>query len=100
MVGNQLLNKEFPSIKSIQTKFPSLSVENLPFDSLYMYYPLKRVPELFNDYGRERRTQNSIGVHWYAGHFCVENYVNNVTSLNYQNYLNTPIGHLIQEVME
>lgn len=100
MVGNQLLNKEFPIIKAIQTRFPSLNVENLPFESLYMYYPLKRVPELFNDYGRERRTQNSIGVHWYAGHFCVENYVNNVTSLNYQNYLDTPIGRLIQGVME
>jgi len=100
MVGNQLLNKEFPSVKKIQEKFPSLNVENIPFNTLYMYYPLKRVPELFNDYGRERRTKNSIGVHWYAGHFCVEKSVNEITSLNYRAYLNTPIGRLIQEVME
>jgi len=100
MIGNQLLNVEFPNIKKIQSKFPALKIENLPFDTLYMYYPLKRVPELFNDYGRERRTKNSIGVHWYAGHFCVEKFVNNITSLNYNDYINTPIGRLIQEVIE
>ncbi|MFA5031206.1 MAG: glycosyltransferase [Patescibacteria group bacterium] len=100
MVGNQLLNKEFPSIKKIQETFPSLVVENVPFESLYVYYPLKRVPELFSEEGIERRTNNSIGIHWYAGHFCVEKPVNGITEFNYKTYSNTPIGKFIQEAME
>lgn len=99
IAGNQLLNKEFPNVKTIQTRFPSLTIENLPFDTLYTYYPLERVPEFFNDYGTERRTGNSIGVHWYAGHYCAKKFVNDITSLNYKKYSDTPIGRLIQEVI-
>lgn len=100
IVGNKLLNQEFQNVKKILTRFPSLKIENIPFDTLYMYYPLKRIPELFNSSGIERRTDNSIGVHWYAGHFCVEKFVNEITALNYQNYSYSPIGCLIQEVIE
>ena len=100
VVGNQLLNGEFPTIKKIQTRFPSLKIENLPFDTFYTYYPLDRVPEIFNSFGIERRTKNSIGIHWYAGHSCTEEFVNDINHLNYQKYLDRPIGRLIREVIE
>jgi len=96
--GADLLNKFFPTPESIEKQF-NLKTLNIPFDILYSYYPFKYIPEMFKENGINRITQNSIGIHWYAGHESAANYINNITHKNFHHYKNSPVGKILNEIM-
>ena len=99
-MGIVLLNEEFPTIESIQNKFPNLNVANIAFDTVYAYYAMKYIPDIFTPNVPNRLQNHSIGIHWYAGHPKAGEFLNQITPDNYHKFSNTPIGKLIIEVME
>jgi glycosyltransferase involved in cell wall biosynthesis len=88
-VGVNLLNKDFPTVKTIENRFPSQKgkVMDVPVTTVYAYDALV-IPTIYNYQDMRRYTQHSIALHWYAGHHLAKKYVNAVNHLNYANYKN------------
>ena len=84
---NEHINKEFPTLKSIEEKFPNLKVIDVTIKTIYAFDAYV-IPNIYNSGGMSRYTKNSIALHWYAGHPLAEKYINEVTHLNYNNYKN------------
>jgi len=88
-IGVHLLNKDFPSVNSIEKRFPEQKgkVKDIPVTTVYAYDALV-IPTIYNYKDMRRYTQHSIGLHWYAGHHLAKKYINTVTHLNYANFKN------------
>jgi len=99
-IGSVLLNKEFPTVKSIKDKFPMLNVDNIAFETIYSYYPMQYIPKIFETDSDNRMNSYSIGIHWYAGHSSAGKFLNIINHMNYKYFVDTPIGSIIKEVME
>jgi hypothetical protein len=68
-MGSSLFNKLYPTIERIPHGI------NLSMDVVYPY-DANHVKELFASSNPSRFTQNTIGVHWYAGNHIAGKYLN------------------------
>jgi len=98
-IGVVLLNSEFPTVESIRKKFPHLKVDTISFETVYAYYPMKLIEDIFKPNAPDRLKSHSIGIHWYAGHPDAGKFMNKVTHENYRDFANTPLGKLFVEVL-
>jgi glycosyltransferase involved in cell wall biosynthesis len=98
-LGVILLNYDYKTMDSIIKKFPKLNFINIDFDLLYSFYPHVRMEEMFKVNGKDFRTKNSIGIHWYAGAECSGKFQNEINIENYKNFENTIIGKEICDIM-
>jgi hypothetical protein len=96
-IGGNLLRHNFPTMASIQSKFPGLRVENLSLD---VVYPLNDtlVPLIYHTGYMHYLTHRTIGLHWYAGHPATREFEDCLTEQTYCNYQNI-IANLIREVL-
>lgn len=99
-IGVVLLNTEFPTVESIRKKFPNLIIDTIAFDTVYAYYPMKLIENIFTPFSPNRLAPHSLGIHWYAGHPMAGEFTNKLTSENYKDFITTPIGKLICEVLK
>lgn len=99
-IGVNLLNKDFGTINDIENKFPGLwgKVLNIDIKTVYAYDALV-IPTIYNYSDTGRYTENSIGLHWYAGHHLAKSFTNSITHLNYEEY-NNVLSKTIQRVYE
>ena len=72
-MGSLLCNKLFPTIGSSLTN--GIVPYNLPMDVVYPY-DANHVIELYSRPVPDRFTNNTIGIHWYAGHELSGKYLN------------------------
>jgi len=86
-IGVTLLNPEFPTVESIQKKFPYIKTINLPIKTVYAYDALI-IPTIYNSNNLNLYNKFSIGLHWYAGHSLAKKYTNEINHMNYSNYNN------------
>ncbi|KKN82798.1 hypothetical protein LCGC14_0306220 [marine sediment metagenome] len=86
-IGVNLINKEFPTVASIEDKFPALrnNVANIDIKTVYAYDALV-IPTIYNYGDMGRYTRESLGLHWYAGHHLAKRFINNLTHLNYNDF--------------
>ena len=95
-VGVLLLNPEFPTLESIKSRFPNLTVKSISPETVYAYDAHSAsVPTIYQSSNMEKYTKDSIGLHWYAGHPLAKKYIIEVTYTNYSNY-NNVLGKTIQ----
>ena len=66
-IGSVLSGNLFPNIETIIKIFPTLTPINIPMDVVYAYNSLN-VMDIFKSGDMSKFTNNSIGLHWYAGH--------------------------------
>jgi hypothetical protein len=78
-IGSTLFNEFYPTIDNIHNGI------NLSMDVVYAY-DANHVKELFSGGNPDRLTNNTIGVHWYAGNHIAGKYLNDTNGgLNTQN---------------
>jgi len=77
----------FNNIKVLE----SYRYENIDMDIVYPYDSLN-IEKIFNECNSI--PENSIGLHWYAGHKLAEKYINNLNENNYHKYNNTLTSYL------
>jgi len=66
-IGSILSNHLFPTVQAIQRVLPQLNAVNIPMDVVYAY-DAARISDIYKSTNMERYTNDSIGLHWYAGH--------------------------------
>lgn len=98
-LGATMLNRELGSFDAIHKKIPGLNIITIEPKLVYAFYPFKKIEDLFTDSGRNWYSDESIGIHWYAGHQAAAPFVKNMTHENYGDYISTPIGWGVNEVM-
>jgi len=88
-IGVNLLNEKFPSTEAIGKNFPNLkgTVKNIDVKTVYAYDALC-IPTVYQSSNMTRYTQNSIGLHWYAGHALAREYIVKMNHLNYSRWNN------------
>jgi hypothetical protein len=86
-MGSALFNKLYPTIESIP------NCVNLSMDVLYAY-DANHVKELFSSNNLVRFTNNTIGVHWYAGNHIAGKYLNDTNG-----GLNTQAVSIIDKIL-
>lgn len=92
-IGSWTYNKYFPTYGSINGMTPAI---NLSMDVVYAYNA-GDIPEIINGIPPATKfTENSIGLHWYAGSPLWKDFLN-ITDGGQINLPNTIIGNLIKE---
>jgi len=86
-IGVTLLNPEFPTVESINKRFPGIKAIDIPITTVYAYHALI-IPAIYNYKNINYYDKNSIGLHWYAGHHLAKEYINKVTHRNYSEFNN------------
>ena len=88
-IGVNLINNEFPTIKCVENQFPDLKgrVASVDIKTVYAYDALV-IPTIYNYADMGRYTTNSIGLHWYAGHYLAKRFINSMNHLNYNDFDN------------
>ena len=86
-IGAALVNRLFPTIESINERFPDLKIGNILPETTYAYNAL-HIKEIYNSSDLSKFTDNSIGIHWYAGHPLASEYINKITAENYNDFNN------------
>jgi len=66
-IGSILSNRIFPTIDAIHRILPSLNPVNIPMNAVYAYNALD-IFKIYKTKDMSKYEQNSIGLHWYAGH--------------------------------
>jgi len=66
-IGSILSNHLFPTVQSVHRVLPQLNAINIPMDVVYAY-DAARISDIYKSQNLDRYTNNSIGLHWYAGH--------------------------------
>jgi hypothetical protein len=97
--GVVLLNTEFPTLEHIHKKFPNLKVDSISHDTIYAYYPMQYIKDIFIPFATDRLKPHSLGIHWYAGHPSAGEFTNKLIAENYMEFIDTPIGKLLYEVL-
>ncbi|MCK9556267.1 glycosyltransferase [bacterium] len=97
--GVVLLNTEFPTLNHIRKKFPNLKVDSISFNTVYAYYPMQYIKEIFTPGAPNRLKSHSLGIHWYAGHPSAGEFTNKLTPDNYMDFIDAPIGKILYEVL-
>jgi hypothetical protein len=86
-IGAIMFNKYFPTIMSIEQKFPHLNPINIKMD---VVYPVHRhciyIPSLCPDIDLSGFAESTIGLHWYAGYPYGVEWENLITESNYRDY--------------
>ena len=59
-----------------------IKIQNIPEETIYAYNS-KILGLIYHSRDIRRFTNNSIGLHWYAGHPIAEHYVNTITRENF-----------------
>lgn len=98
--GSILYNKIFPTIETIKTECPSLAPHNLPMDIVYAYNALM-INEIYSIGipNKTKFTEDSIGVHWYAGHPLTGEYLSK-TAGGVQNHPPCVMSKVILDSMD
>jgi len=86
-IGATLLNTNFPRIERIKCKFPNLNIANLSMNTVYAYNVLN-IEKIYNSSNLNKFTNESIGIHWYAGYSLASKYINKLTHKNYYKFNN------------
>lgn len=93
-VGSILFNEEFPTVDSIKKKFPRLNIFNLPMDVVYAYNS-QDIEKIHKSIDMSKFTDNTIGLHWYAGHPMVAFHLNSIYQENYYRF-HSVLGKVIK----
>lgn len=101
-MGPLILNAYFPTVASIVEKFPALNVFNFKME---VVYPIRddsprgyRAASIFQDCDLSRLTEDTIGLHWYAGHPDAGEWEDQLTESNFQQFDNT-LAKVVGKVM-
>jgi len=86
-ISAPLVNQVFPSEESIREQLPDMKFINMPMDVVYALDHLS-IPDIFQTNDLSRLTDNTIGIHWYAGHPVSQHFNNILTSDNFIDYPN------------
>jgi hypothetical protein len=83
-IGANLLNKENAIMENIDPDYI-----NIPMDFVYPYDAV-HIPEIFTErsyqFYPEKFTENTIGLHWYAGHQMAGEIINLINAQTYKNF--------------
>ena len=82
-IGTVMLNKLFPTIETIRNKYPNLNIETIDSKAVYAYN-IKYIEEIYKQKELTRFNDNSIGLHWYAGHPLSMEAINNIHEKNFR----------------
>lgn len=92
-IGSRIPNLYFPSAIQIRDRFPGINLENISPDVVYpINYTM--VPYIFHTPYMHYLTEQTIGLHWFAGHpeSCkFENLLNDDSLVGYNNIISQVI---------
>ena len=96
-IGSSILNHYFPKLLLVQQRFPALSFENI---NANVVYPINytMVPYIFHTPYMHYLTEQSIGLHWFAGHPEASKFENIIDENTHPGYDNI-ISQLIRQVI-
>ncbi|MEW5784276.1 MAG: glycosyltransferase family 2 protein [Bacillota bacterium] len=101
-MGPLILDAYFPTVASIKEKFPALNVFNF---KMAVVYPVHDDPprnwwasSIFQGSDLSRITDDTIGLHWYAGHPDADEWEDKLTENNFHKFDNVLVK-VIGEVM-
>jgi hypothetical protein len=86
-IGSQILNQHFPSLSTIQNRFPLLNIENIPMDVVYPWNDLD-ITKIYSTSSMQGISERTIGLHWYAGHPAAKEFENVIDDQNFFSYSN------------
>ena len=95
-LGNYLIHTEFKTLEDIKKKFGQ-NIETVSKETVYAYFSLKCVNDLFKTPVVNILKRDSIGIHWYAGAEIACRWVNKINATNYKSYKNI-ICQLIEKI--
>ncbi len=86
----------FPSVYSIEKKFKTIKVKDIPIKTVYAY-DVRNIKKIYNTNNMGRYGEDSIGLHWYAGHEMTTKYLNEIHHMNY-NYCDNVLCKTIGKI--
>lgn len=95
-VGSLLINSSMKKqdLNSLQFRFPNLKIDNLPMNSVYPY-TTHLLKIMYDSKNTTYITEGTIGVHWYAGHPRVGEFVSIINKENYKT-----VNNIISETID
>ena len=95
-IGSMLSGRFFPTMEAIQKTLPTINAINIPMDAVYAYDAL-HIPHIYKDGDMSRFTNDSIGLHWYAGHNFAGDFLK-VTNGGFNNPKTCVLGKVLAAV--
>jgi len=96
-MGPMIPNSCFPTLSSIQNKFEDINVFNMKMEVVYPLYDF-RMTFIYHGKDLSCISEDTVGLHWYAGHPEAGRLENEITENNYKNYDNV-LGQIISKVL-
>lgn len=84
-IGSKLLKYHIPNMGSINSKFKTIHAVNLKMEVVYPS-PINRITAIFNSNHQQIITDDTLGIHWFAGHPLAGKFEKLLTEDNYHHY--------------
>lgn len=88
-IGSRIPNLYFPMLQSVRDRFPAIQVANIGMEVVYPI-PYTMVPYIFHTPYINYLKEQTIGLHWFAGHpesLKFENLINEDSQIGYNNII-------------
>jgi len=95
--GILTLHKKWKDWKVLVAAYPDLKFYNIPMNVMYALDSFE-VDKIFQQNCCNVVTENTYGIHWYAGHPIAQTFNNNVTEHNYDDY-DCTLTHFLKGVL-
>lgn len=82
-VGSLLLNATMKSPDDIESRYADVKIGNISMETVYAYNSFM-IKSIYNSQDLSYFKENTIGLHWYAGHPNAEYCINNITENTYK----------------